>query len=101
MANHGDFPQVFGRVHATTATPLVATAAVVIAALLFAVSLPIEPLAKWTSLATLVVFALVNLSLLVLRRRKDLTPHHILIIPIWIPAAGLLTCLLMLAGALL
>ena len=101
MANHGDFPQVFGRVHATTATPLVATAAVVIAALLFAVSLPIEPLAEWTSLATLVVFALVNLSLLVLRRRKDLTPHHILIIPIWIPAAGLLTCLLMLAGALL
>lgn len=101
MAKHGDFPRVLGRVNAATATPLLATAVVVAAVLLFAVSLPIEPLAKWTSLATLAVFALVNLSLLVLRRQATPAPRHTLTIPLWIPAAGLLTCLLMLAGALL
>ncbi len=101
MAHFGDLPRVLGRVNATTATPLIATAGVVIAVLLFAVSLPIESLAKWTSLDTLVVFALVNFSLLLLRLRKEPAPLHALTIPIWIPAAGLLTCLLMLAGALL
>lgn len=101
MANHGDLPRWFGRVHATTATPVLATAAIVAAVLLFALSLPIERLAKWTSLATLVVFALVNLSLLVLRRQATQTPRHPLTVPLWIPAAGLVTCLMMLAGALL
>lgn len=101
MAKYGDLPRVLGRVNATTATPLVATAVVVIAVLLFAVSLPIERLAKWTSLATLVVFALVNLSLLVLRWQAAPARTGGITIPIWIPTAGLLTCLLMLAGALL
>lgn len=101
MANQGDFPRVLGRVNAATATPLVATALVVIAVLLFAVSLPIERLAKWTSLATLVVFAAVNLSLLVLRWQAAPARTGGITVPIWIPAAGLLTCLLMLAGALL
>ena len=101
MANHGDLPRVLGQVNAATATPIIATVLVVTAVLFFAVSLPIERLAKWTSLATLVVFALVNLSLLVLRRQKKPAPLHALTIPIWIPTAGLLTCLLMLAGALL
>jgi amino acid transporter len=101
MAKHGDLPRVLGRVNATTATPLVATAVVAVAVLLFAVSLPIERLAEWTSLATLVVFALVNLSLLVLRLHAAPMPPGRITVPIWIPAAGLLTCILMLASALL
>jgi len=101
MSKHGDLPRVLGQVNAATATPIIATVLVAIAVLFFAVSLPIERLAKWTSLATLVVFAAVNLSLLVLRRRALPAPAGRITVPIWIPAAGLLTCVVMLASALL
>ena len=97
MAKNGDLPEVLGRVSATTATPVIATVVAVVAVLIFALALPIERLAEWTSLATLVVFACVNSSLLVLRRRAR-SPSAPLV-PAWFPAAGLLTCLAMLATA--
>jgi basic amino acid/polyamine antiporter, APA family len=99
MARNGDFPKILGRVNAITATPIVATVVIVLAVLFFALVLPIERLAEWTSLATLVIFAWVNLSLLVLRRRIKSPPAPVPLIPSWFPAAGLLTCLLMLATA--
>ena len=98
MAKNGDLPEVLGRVSATTATPVIATVVAVLAVLIFALALPIERLAEWTSLATLVVFACVNASLLVLRRQVNSASAPL--IPAWFPAAGLLTCLFMLATAL-
>jgi amino acid transporter len=64
-------------VHPKTATPLIATALIVAATLALALLVPFERLAEGTSLATLVVFALVNLTLLRLRHRKVHTdgPH--------------------------
>jgi len=61
---------------------------------------PPTRLAESTSLATLAVFALVNLALLRLRHRgvRSGAPH--VTVPIWIPAAGLVTCVAMMAGAL-
>ena len=97
MGKNGDLPEVLGRVSATTSTPVIATVVAVFAVLVFALALPIERLAEWTSLATLVVFAWVNASLLVLRRQRDSTSAPL--IPGWFPAAGLLTCLSMLATA--
>jgi basic amino acid/polyamine antiporter, APA family len=46
-------------------------------------------------------FALVNLSLLRIRARRihSAAPH--VRVPIWVPATGVLTCLVMIAGALL
>ena len=60
-----------------------------------------ERLAEGTSIATLAVFAAVNLSLLRLRRRKVPSPHPHARVPIWVPAAGLATCLAMIAAAVL
>jgi APA family basic amino acid/polyamine antiporter len=97
MAKNEDLPEVLGRVNAVTATPVIATVVAVLAVLIFALALPIARLAEWTSLATLVVFACVNASLLVLRRQVDSAPAPL--IPGWFPAAGLLTCLFMLATA--
>ena len=70
MARQGDLPGFAGRVHPKTATPLFATALIVAATLALALLVPFERLAEGTSLATLVVFALVNLSLLRLRHRR-------------------------------
>ena len=52
-----------------------------------------------TSLATLAVFALVNLALLRLRYRGVRSDNPHVSVPIWIPAIGLVTCLAMMAGA--
>lgn len=101
MARQGDLPSLAGHVHPKTATPLVATAVIVAATLALALTVPFERLAEGTSLATLVVFAAVNFSLLRLRARKALSPHPHARVPIWVPAAGLATCLAMLAAALL
>jgi APA family basic amino acid/polyamine antiporter len=101
MARHGDLPRLAGRVHPRTATPLLATMLIAASVILLALSAPLERLAEGTSLATLVVFALVNLSLLRLRHRRVRSTEPHVKIPIWVPAAGLATCLAMIASAFL
>jgi APA family basic amino acid/polyamine antiporter len=61
---------------------------------------PLTPLAEGTSLATLALFALVNLALLTLRYRGVPSNISHVTVPIWIPVTGLVTCLAMMAGAL-
>jgi len=100
VAREGELPAVFARVHRRTGTPLVATALVAASVIPLALFVPLTPLAEGTSLATLAVFALVNLALLRLRYRgvRSNIPH--VTVPIWVPAAGLVTCVAMMAGAL-
>ncbi|HEY5128178.1 MAG TPA: APC family permease [Bradyrhizobium sp.] len=100
VAREGELPAVFARVHRRTGTPLVATALVAASVIPLALFVPLTPLAEGTSLATLAVFALVNLALLRLRYRgvRSDIPH--VTVPIWVPAAGLVTCVAMMAGAL-
>ncbi|HSP50691.1 MAG TPA: amino acid permease [Pseudolabrys sp.] len=99
MARQGDLPGFAGRVHPKTATPLIATALIVAATLALALLVPFVRLAEGTSLATLVVFALVNLALLRLRHRKLHTDGPHIRVPLWVPAAGLVSCLAMMAAA--
>jgi len=101
MARQGDLPRLAGHVHPKTATPLVATALIVGMTLVLALLVPFETLAEGTSLATLAVFALVNLSLLRLRHRRHVTHGPHVRVPLWVPALGLVTCLAMMAAAAL
>jgi APA family basic amino acid/polyamine antiporter len=100
IAREGELPVIFARVHARTGTPLVATACIAALVIPLALFVPLTPLAEGTSLATLAVFAFVNLALLRLRYRgvQSDIPH--VTVPIWIPLAGFVTCLAMMAGAL-
>src|SRR5450759_4694653 len=99
MAKQGDLPGFAGRVHPKTATPLIATALIVAATLALALLVPFERLAEGTSLATLVVFALVNLALLRLRHRKIHTDGTHICVKIWKRASGFVSCLAMMAAA--
>ena len=101
MARQGDLPRLAGHVHPKTATPLVATALIVGLTLVLALLVPFERLAEGTSLATLAVFALVNLSLLRLRHRGHVTHGPHVRVPLWVPALGFVTCLAMMAAAAL
>jgi APA family basic amino acid/polyamine antiporter len=101
MARQGNLPDIAGRVHPRTATPLVATALIVASVITLALTFPLQRLAESTSLATLVVFALVNLALLRLRHRHVHTPGPHVRVPLWVPAAGFAACVAMIASALL
>ncbi|MGA8968683.1 MAG: APC family permease [Pseudolabrys sp.] len=101
MARQGDLPAIASRVHPRTATPLFATGLIVASVLTLALTVSLERLAEGTSLATLVVFAAVNLALLRLRHRRIHSHGPHVRIPIWVPAAGLATCVAMIASALL
>jgi amino acid transporter len=101
MARQGDLPKFAGRVHGATGTPLVATALVVAGVIVLALLFPLERLAEGTSIATLATFALVNLSLLQIKLRGTPSTNQHVRVPIWVPALGVVTCLGMIAGALL
>lgn len=101
MARQGDLPGVLGRVHRRTATPLIATALIAAFVIALALAVSFEWLAETTSLATLLVFALVNLALLRLRYRRVHSHGPHVRVPIWVPAVGLATCVAMIASALL
>lgn len=101
MAGLGDLPKIFARVHRRSATPVIATIAVVAMVLVLALAVPFERLAEWTSLITLLVFALVNLSLLRLRwrERRGLPSDHFRV-PLWVPAVGFLASIAMMAASI-
>lgn len=100
MARQGDLPRMVGDVHSPTGTPLVATGLVMLAVAALALTFPLEPLAESTSLATLLIFAVVNLSLLRVRSRPAQPGAAIVRVPLWIPWLGLVTCVLMMGNAL-
>jgi amino acid transporter len=101
MAKQHDLPASLGAVHPATGTPLLATALIAAAVIALALIFSFVRLAEWTSLATLAVFALVNLALLRLRWRGVASAQPHATVPVWIPAAGLFSCLVMIAAGLL
>ncbi len=91
LARQGALPAAFGRVSATTHTPLLATFIAIGATLLLALFFPIDLLAEATSVITLTVFALVNLALFAIKRRR-LPRGPGLSVPAVLPLAGFLAC---------
>jgi amino acid transporter len=100
LAKQGSLPLVFARIHPRTRTPLIATGTISTIVLALALLFPLEGLAEWTSRIVLVVFGLVNLSLVQLKRRAEPAPEGCITVQIWVPAAGFLTCLALLASDL-
>jgi len=87
LAQQGQFFGVFATVNQRTRTPIIATVAVTITVLFFALALPLENLARLTSLLVLAVFAIVNLALVFLKLRRP-TSSDALTVAIWIPIVG-------------
>jgi amino acid transporter len=89
MARQGWLPPMLGTLHRTTRTPLITTLLLAGLILNAALWLPLLTLAEVTSLITLFVFAMVNLSLW---RVKGRVPHvaGIMQVPRWMPLCGFL-----------
>jgi amino acid transporter len=84
-----------GDVHPITRTPLLATLLTCAIVLLFALTSTVEKLAENTSFVILIVFALVNLSLLRIKHREsragEVVAKGIRVVPYWVPVAGLIS----------
>lgn len=100
MSAAGWLPEMFAQVSARTGTPVVATVAAAAGVLIFALTLPLATLAKATSTIVLVVFTLVNMALIRIKRR-DPAPAGARVYAGWIPWGGLLLSLALLAFHLL
>jgi APA family basic amino acid/polyamine antiporter len=93
MANERIVPAAFGKIHAGRRTPYVAIIfTVAISAVLIATG-TVRNLAETTVLLLLVVFAVVNIAVLVVRRRPVDHPHFRT--PTWAPVLGATSCLIL------
>jgi len=98
LGKQGSVPTVFARIHPLTRTPLIAIGTITAVVLILALAFPIEGLAEWTSRIVLVIFALVNMALLLLKRRAGTAPDGSFTVRAWVPVVGFLTCLALLAS---
>ena len=89
LADRGALPSQLARIHPRTRTPVVATALVTFVIMGLAVGFSLAPLAEATSVITLVIFSLVNLSLWRVKRREP-HPLNIQVYPRWVPVLGFL-----------
>jgi amino acid transporter len=88
LADQGELPGGLAWVHPRTRTPMVATGLVAGVILVLALGFPLEHLAEATSVIVLVVFTLVNLALVLIKRRGTPAPKDVRTYPIWVPAIG-------------
>jgi amino acid transporter len=90
MAKKGWIWSGLAKVSKKTRTPVVASWLVIVIILNLALWFPLETLAKVTSYLILIVFALVNASLISIKRSKP-AAEGIINVPIWVPVAGFLS----------
>lgn len=77
----------FGEINRVTQTPIRATLSVTTLLLILALAFPLVTLAQVTSAITLVIFTLLNLALIRIKRR-DPNPHGVYCVPFWVPVVG-------------
>ncbi len=94
MSRQGLLPAVLGKLHAKRGTPHCAIIVLFVIVTLLILSGGVKPLAEATVLLLLVVFTLVNLSLVVLKRRKG-EPAGGFDVPLAVPIFGALVCVIL------
>jgi amino acid transporter len=97
MSRQGLLPSVLGLVHSTRRTPHVAILVLATIVSILAFSGDISELASATSLLLLLVFALMNTALIVLKLRTD-EPKGQFEVPLLIPFLGCLICVALIAS---
>jgi len=88
LSRMGWLPATLGTVHPRTRTPLFATLAVTASVLAFALTLPLVLLAQTTSLITLTIFTTVNVALVRIKLKGDVSSEAAFTVPLWVPLAG-------------
>ena len=101
LAQGDRLPRWIGAVSPRTRTPLRATVLVAGVVLFLALFTPLDVLAEGTSAVVLAIFVVVNLSLVRLKLTGAPVPAGAAQVPLAVPVAGAVSCLALLAGAVL
>jgi APA family basic amino acid/polyamine antiporter len=88
LASQKQLPSILAKVNLVTQTPLVATAIVTLLILVLALFVELGQLAELTSQLVLMVFLLVNISLIRVKQRGDVAAKGVFTVPIIIPVIG-------------
>jgi amino acid transporter len=97
LADQGSLPKALARLNPVTRTPILATAIGMAGILVLALTVPLAGLAEWTARFTLLIFAVVNVALIRIKRGGGAAPAGAFICPLWVPVAGLISSVLLLA----
>ena len=100
LGRSGALPAALSRISPSTATPVLATTVATAIALILALAMPIGQLADLSARITLVVFGLVNVALVLIKRSSTVSPDGLFKTPIWVPIAGTLSCVVFLVADL-
>jgi APA family basic amino acid/polyamine antiporter len=93
MSREGIVPRLLGRVHSARRTPFVAIVFTTLLGFGLVATSKVEDLGDTTALLLLCVFAVVNVSVLVLR--KETVDHHHYRTPSVLPVLGTITCVVL------
>ena len=96
MSNRDWLPGIFSYIHPKTQTPIFATIVVGLIIFILTTKFPLITLATYTSFLILIVFMLVNLALLRIKKRP--AQEKARIYPVWVPVCGATGSLLLLIG---
>jgi len=96
MGKNNLAPLWLSKVHATRKTPYIATMMIGAVVWLLAVNLDLTALAKFTSFVIILVFLLVNISLIRILKKEIVTPDHVMKVRVWVPYLASAMCLLFL-----
>jgi len=91
LAAQGNLPQILTHLNSRTGTPLLATVIGVVVILVLALAVPLAGLADLAARFTLVVFSIINISLIRIKSFETTPPAHVFVCPIWVPVAGLIS----------
>lgn len=89
-------PKWLASIHSTRQTPYVATLLIGLVVWVLATSLNLATLAKITSFIILIVFLLVNLSLVRMMHKETNLPTNAMTVKVWVPYLAAIMCLLFL-----
>ena len=81
---------IFHHTHPRFGTPVLGSVVIGVVVIISALTLPVAALAEITTMALLVVFAIVNAALIGLKRNKEASPFNV---HITVPWFGLLACM--------
>lgn len=96
MSRQGLLPARIGRIHATRRTPHVAILILFFIVTALILSGSVKQLAESTVLLLLMVFTVVNIALIILKRRPG-EPRGGFEVPVFVPVLGALVCLTLIA----
>tara|TARA_B110000305_G_C19008557_1_gene433814 strand:- start:45 stop:638 length:594 start_codon:yes stop_codon:yes gene_type:complete len=84
-------PTFLGKINSKTQTPLHATAIITLIVLVLAIFFPLQTLAESTSFIILIIFAIVNLSLWLIKGREKRDSKQKISFPRWVSLFGFMT----------